>query len=305
MSFRLLLTLCCILVGAADADAQEKWFASRLDGGPLPPEIVEEVREKAPGGMPDGLVETSGGGGDIRSAWYGGPTTRYQHGVIGDTVEASTLFVKTATGATVSFDLPVSEVFEDRYPRLADLDGDGKIEVITIRSSTALGASVTVYSLDGNTLVDWANTGFVGRPNRWLNIAGIAPFRGGPQREIAFVETPHIGGTLYVYAFADGRLKGVGELDGFSNHEIGTRELRLSAVADVNGDGRQDLALPSDDRRSLRIVGFVAGQFAELGSARLPSPIDKAIAVDHSGSTPRFIVGLANGAVYQVQRNRP
>ena len=193
-------------------------------------------------------------------------------------------------------------MFEDRYPRLADLDGDGTVEVITIRSSVTRGASVTVYGLQDNALVEHASTGFIGRANRWLNVAGIAGFLGGSGQQIAVVQTPHIGGTLFVYQFTDGVLGLVGRLRGFSNHVIGSTEMRLSATADVNADGRPDLALPSSDRRRLRMVGFADGALAEFGAVTLPGRIDKAIAVTGAGAAVRFTVGLDNAEVYDIHR---
>ena len=174
--------------------------------------------------------------------------------------------------------------------------------MITIRSSTSLGASVTVYGLKNSAVVQRASTDFIGLSNRWLNIAGIASFLGRRGKEIAFVQTPHIGGTLFFYEFAEDKLKRVGSLDGFSNHLIGSKEMRLSAVADINGDGRLDLALPSDDRRTLRIVGFSKGALSDLAFANLPSGIDRAIAVKGTGRRLRFVVGLENRDVYDVRR---
>jgi hypothetical protein len=60
------------------------------------------------------------------AAAYEGPTTRYPHGVLGDTVEYTTLAVTLPDGRTLrtTWDAPV--VFEDLAPRLADLDGDGR-----------------------------------------------------------------------------------------------------------------------------------------------------------------------------------
>ena len=302
MYFRFFPVATLLVVGISASAAQDDWSLSLLDRTLVPHEILEDARRIALAGLPDGLVEVYDGEGDITSAWYGGPTTRYRHGVLGDAVEASMLVVGTGGGKEFVLTLPESEVFEDRYPRLADLDGDGKIEVVTIRSSASLGASVTVYGLSERTLVEKASTRFIGRANRWLNIAGIDRFQGRQGKEIAFVETPHIGGTLHFYEFREDGLTPVASMYGFSNHEMGSKELRLSAAVDLDGDGRAELVLPSDDRSTLRVVGFGDDGLRDIASVELPSLVDKAIGVDDSGEDVRIIVGLENGQFYAVHR---
>ena len=78
--------------------------------------------------------------------------------------------------------------------------------------------------------------------------------------------------------------------------------MRLSATVDIDGDGVPELALPSADRRTLRISGFQNKQLTERGSASLPSGIDKAIGVVGRGSSARFVVGLENGLVFEINR---
>ncbi|MCB1386289.1 MAG: hypothetical protein KDJ80_10175 [Nitratireductor sp.] len=295
------------------------WQAEKVDAANYPPEIVVESRAAAADGLPDGLIATSSG--TVAQAWYGNPTRRYDHGVLGDAIEAGSLHVRLGNGRTARLILPHTEVFEDRAPRLADLDGNGTTEIITIRSSLAKGASVTVYGIENGAIVEKATTGFYGRKHRWLNIAAIAPFLGIAGNEIAFVATPHLGGTLFVMRYARGTLVQVAAGRDFSNHVIGSRELRLSAVADVDADGRMELALPSADRTALRIVGAAAGKAAaiqggnttivlppgaveqgglrEIARIGLPAAIDKAIGIETEGRKG-FVVGLENGEVYLI-----
>lgn len=297
-----LAATCLCLVTPVLADTA--WKAQPIEATSLPATIVPETRRPAPGGMPHALIATDPKRGDIGGAWYAGRTTRYAHGILGDDIEATILRVATRDGQYLKLTLPETEVFEDRYPRLADLDGDGTTEIVTIRSSVTHGASVTVYGVQDDRLVLRAATEFIGRANRWLNIAGIASFRGGKGQEIAYVQTPHIGGTLFFYAYEGGKLVKVGESGGFSNHQIGSTEMRLSAVADIDGagEGAPELALPSTDRRSLRIIGFDKSRLVGRGTALLPAGINKAIGLRGTGLEVRFITGLENGQVFEISR---
>ena len=313
-----------VLIAATAASAQSSWQAKKLKASDWPKEIVEETRDETTDGLPDGLITTHKGG-DIARAWYSSPTERYGHGILGDAIEAGSLHVETTAGKRLSLVLPRLEVFEDRYPRLADLDGDGSVEIITIRSSLTRGASVTVYGLEGETIAEKATTGFYGRKNRWLNIAGIAPFLGIAGNEIAFVQTPHIGGDLFILRYSRGRLIQFGAGEDFSNHVLGSREMRLSAVADVDGDGRAELAVPSADRKALRIIGLTAkvsrvsssggsansviighqndsqGGLKEFARVEFSSPIDKAIGIE-TDRPKGFVVGLEDGSVHLVHQ---
>lgn len=297
-----LLGLSALACLPAQASAQQVWRVAEPEKR-YPASIIAETRAPAPNGLPDGLVATGPERGGITRAWYERPTRRYAHAILGDDVEAGILVAELANGRRLKVILPQSEVFEDRYPRIADLDGDGSSEIVTIRSSLARGASVTIYGVNDATLDELASTGFIGTPNRWLNIAAIEPFGGSRAREIAFVKTPHIGGTLFFYRYSKGTLRQVAAMRGFSNHVIGSREMRLAAVSDVDGDGRPELAVPSADRKSLRVVSLQGNGVREIARAVLPSPIDKAIAVIRAddGSTG-FVTGTEDGRQVEVRR---
>lgn len=281
------------VVGPASQEAEEAFrTASRVE------------RVAAPDGLPDGHIATSPGG-DIAKAWYVAPTRRYRHGVIGDAIEAGALIVETHEGLQFRLDLPNNLVFEDRTPRLADLDNDGRTEVVTIQSAQRAGAGVAVYGLKGETIVELAHTGFIGIPNRWLNIAGIERYSGDDGLELAYVQTPHIGGTLFFWAYRDGKFTNTGSIYGFSNHAIGSRELRLSASADFLDVGRIDLALPSADRRALRFVRQTAVGPEIIADVALPDRIAGPIFVHHDAGRPTLLLGMSDGSVLSVARRPP
>lgn len=262
--------------------------------------VFDEPCRHAPSGLPDGCVARASG--DVRQAWYTLPTTRYAHAILGDAIEAGALNVRLANGAQATLTLPDNLVFEDRTPRLADLDGDGRTEIITLRASNRLGGQIAVYGIRGETITELGTTPFIGRANRWLNVAGIADFLGRGDLQVAFVETPHIGGTLKLATFSGNAMQVVARDSGYSNHEIRSREQRLSAVVDVNGDGIVDLALPDARRTSLEIVTFAGGRVSRLASIALPSQVRRAILSEGSAGSTRFVTGLADGTVVNIGR---
>ncbi len=221
--------------------------------------------------LPDG--EETRGMSDIAQAFLIEPTQRYRHGILGDDVEAGGLRVITTGGDTLDYRLKSDSVFEDRRARLVDLDSDGRDEIVVVRSYLNAGAAVALFGVSGDSIVRVDEAPAIGRPNRWLNPAGVADFDGDNLIEIAYVETPHIGGTLKLLEFDQGRLRLEHEEFGFSNHAIATREQDLAAVVDWNSDGVMDLVLPDARRTSLKVVTFSDGTFGEIASINLSGPL--------------------------------
>ena len=209
--------------------------------------------------LPDGGIATAGGTGPVE-AWYGQPTTRYDHGILGDAIEAGALVVTDAAGRRHEAVLPRRLVFEDITPRLVDLDGDGSSEIVTIRTDVAAGASVAIYALSDGQLTERAVTAPIGLPHRWLSIAAIADFTADPGLEIAVVKTPHIGGVLEILSLQGRSLRTVrAPQSGYSTHVIGSRELSLATAQHVSGDNFAKLALPTQDRMTLVVLEFEPG----------------------------------------------
>lgn len=288
--------------GLASPAAAEGWTVTPLADAAAYEALATESGDRAPDGLPDGFVaEAPADVADIRRAWYAAPTTRYAHGVIGDAIEAGALVVETAGGAVLRVQSPATEVFEDRTPRIVDLDGDGRAEIVTIRASTSGGGSVAVFGVQDGALALRAATPFIGRPNRWLNIAALADLAGLGRRQIAYVETPHIGGILHLYDYADGSLRRLASANGFSNHAIGARELRLSAVIAAAPGGGPALAVPNARRARLRVVAYEGGAWRDRASIPLPARVEgPLIAAPATQGRPRLWTRLSDGVVYEI-----
>ncbi|WP_158964396.1 FG-GAP repeat domain-containing protein [Chachezhania sediminis] len=166
------------------------------------------------------LCFPAGAAAEIVAACYVQPTTRYDHGVLGDAVEWGALELEIRDGdarALVTYVLPDTRVFEDIAPRLADVDGDGTPEVIVVETDVARGAQLAIYDETGKI----AATDPIGRPHRWLAPAGAADLDGDGLVEIAYVDRPHLAKELKILRFRDGGLTPVAAAPGVTNHRIG------------------------------------------------------------------------------------
>ena len=277
------------------------WFRLAVcDPGPVCTEPAGPPRlpPTAPDGIPHGAVATSATGG-ITRAWYTEPTTRYAHGVLGDCVEGGGLALVEA-GTRHELHLARRFVFEDLTPRLADLDGDGRNEIVTIRSDRNAGAAIAVYGLVDGEVRELAAIAPIGRANRWLNVAGIADYSGDGRPDIAIVKTPHIGGRFELWTFAGRALRRLAAAGGFSNHAIGSTELKLSATADVDANGVVDLALPDAARAALRVLSMSGGALREIDRTVLPGRVATALGVVAGRGGPVLVAGLEDGRLAAV-----
>ena len=153
----------------------------------------------------------------VKEARFSDPTTRYDHGILGDAIEFGALELTTDAGASLSLKLPQTRVFEDTEPRLVDVDSDGDNEVVVIETSIAKGARLSIYDETGLL----AATPYIGRTHRWLAPIGAADFDGDGHIEIADIDRPHLAKVLRVWRFKDGALVHLADQSGLTNHRIG------------------------------------------------------------------------------------
>ncbi|MBB3993002.1 hypothetical protein GGR95_000621 [Sulfitobacter undariae] len=170
----------------------------------------------------------------ITSARFTEPTSRYAHGVLGDAEEWEALEIKTNNASndtlssnavlrknTYTIRLPLTSVFEDVAPRLADVDGDGNPEVVVVETSVTQGASLAIYDAKGKR----AATPYIGTRNRWLAPVAVADLDGDGFVELAYIDRPHLMKTLRVWRFENGALSEIATFGGVTNHRVGETDI--------------------------------------------------------------------------------
>lgn len=206
--------------------------------------------------IPDSTISTAAGQGVVK-AMFSCATSRYAHGVLGDAIEAGCLVVEDEAGMAYVIELPENQVFEDLIPRIADIDGNGKNDVVVIRSDSQAGAALVVYTMKDKQAIELAATPPIGTAFRWLAPVGIADFNDDERLDIAYVQTPHIGGILKVWSMTENGFEQIAEQRGFSNHSIGSKRVSTAKMLDHNGDGVMDIALPDQRRQKTLFVTLV------------------------------------------------
>jgi hypothetical protein len=164
------------------------------------------------------------------SATYEDPTTRYPHGALGDDVEHTTLAVTLSDGRTLRAVWEPPVVFEDTAPRLVDLDGDGRPEILTVEAHERQGARLAIWGVTEDQIYPMAATPWIGQRFRWLAPLGAADLDGDGAMEIAYVDRPHLAKILRVWritfpAPGSATLTEIATAPGLTNHRLRDPEI--------------------------------------------------------------------------------
>jgi hypothetical protein len=290
------------VAGQAQINAGGLWYRIVIDRERVSLTFVDTPKtpELPAGALPDGHIAT--GTGDIARAWLAEPNTRYDHGILGDKIEAGSLVIEARDGKRQTVRLKDDAVFEDLEPRIVDLDRDGHNEIVVVKTYVKRGSSLAVIAERRGKYEIVAETPPLGAPHRWLDPAGIADFNGDGRVDIALVRQPHVIGSLELWSWSGSALRKTAELPDIANHIAGTRSIDMAATADFDGDGIADIAAPSLDRSYLRIVSF-APQPREIASVALPAKATTNLGlVAQSKGPPAIAVGLADGSLVVIRR---
>jgi hypothetical protein len=222
-----------------------------------------------------------------------GPTNEYNHGVLGDSTEATRVaVVDAASGEQVRTLSPPTGVIEGRSVMVATLGGDPAV-VLTASDSDG-GARLVAIGVDDN----WRATGPpVGSGFRWRHQLAVAPFASGDDQRIGAVRTPHIGGTAEFYRRSGSDLELVAtDAGGYASHEIGSRNLGGGVAGRFVRDDQHVLLVPNGSRDQLVALHDADGSVKQSAGIPLDAKLTSNLAaLAGSGGSAALAAGTEKG----------
>ncbi len=230
-----------------------------------------------------------------------GPTGRYGHGVLGDKLEAGGVeLIDRCADDRILIEVDPPDVIEGLAPLLVDAEVSptGDLLVLVTVSNADDGARLVTFDSAGNVV---AESEPIGSGNRWRNQLAAGPVGPGGSFAVVDVRTPHIDGTVQWFALDTDRatLKLVSSSEpAFTTHAIGSRNLDLGAAVDVDGDGRQEIVVPSAQRNRLTALrpgqddGHGLANSVVVATAELSGRMTTNLGVRRNGAATALAVGI-------------
>ena len=233
------------------SDRQHRTVATIEKSGDLVITGVEDTFELPVRALTDGRLVLNRDG---RFLMLTNPSSRYPHGILGDRTEATGFTVVETDpipNLVHEYRLSGDDVFETLVPMWADIDSDGKEEIVLTKSNARSGSRLQIYADDGKLI---GESDPIGLGFRWRHVIAAGPMGPDGEIEIAVVRTPHIGGILEFYRLYGRKLEIEYLLAGYSTHQIGSRNLDSGPAGDFNRDGRMEIMVPSQDNTRVDCV---------------------------------------------------
>jgi len=252
------------------------------------PRVVSRLDVRA---LLDGRITVSDldADGNPEAVVLSDPASRSGQSVLGDDLEASSLTVISLRSQTLEwrgrFMLPAPAVFETLVPVLAPVSlAPRMIGVLLSKSTPSHGASIVVLTWSDGRLMQLAEEGTGGQPQRWIHVIGSAEVSGSAIPDIIAVAGPHARGVVSAYRRSGATLIRVVSASGYSSHAVGSRNLDQAVIADFDGDGRPEVVLPRLSRDGLVGLQPEGAGFLERWSLELRSPVQSnLVAADVDG----------------------
>jgi hypothetical protein len=222
-----------------------------LKGDVVIQEHGEEMDRLKVNALPDARLIVDEGGNILALS---DPTRRYDHNVLGDDLEASSItLIETKPEPVVVIRILVDEpaVIEGVAPIWVDLNADGEREIIVTRSDANRGARLVVYDNMGKEI---AAGPAIGQGYRWRNQLGAAPFDDSRRWDLVDVLTPHLTGVVEFYKLDGENMEIKAQVRGYTSHVIGTRNLDMGLMGDFDGDQIIEALLPNQSRTELGAI---------------------------------------------------
>lgn len=226
-----------------------------------------------------------------------GNSNRYNHGILGDNIEPTGFKLYRNNRLINLFELPDERVFETLRPLVADVVPENPgVEIVLTSSNRQSGSRVELYSLDGLFL---GASPSIGRGFRWLHILAVAPFIEKSTQSIALVRTPHINGILELYTWNGSELVKEAQLDNVSTHQIGSNNLNMALVADLDNSPGPELLIPSRDFETLLMIKYIGGKLSVIDRFSLPGSLSTNLYFDKN-EPDTIWAGLQNDKIISI-----
>jgi len=182
------------------------------------------------------------------------PTEEFSQERLGDAIEALGLAVFTWDGSLIKlvteFKLRPPKMFEVLMPILADVNEDGKKEIIVTTTEEGTGSRLLILRYSNRRIII-QRSGPVIDGNVWIQPIAFSELGESDQKFIIAVSDPSGKGTLEVYypILPETRFTLKGEISTL----LEGRVMETALVGDFNDDGKFEIIAPDESQQKLRV----------------------------------------------------